>query len=103
MCLVGPYDDKVKTKEMAIMGKANREMDAAFALEVLEKVPYVTVSMMRKDGTPYGLPLPLVRMDDTTFYFHCAMEGGKLDCIASSDSISISRDQMRSYHWFERR
>ena len=31
-------------------------MDAAFALEVLDKAPYVTVSMTRPDGTPYGLP-----------------------------------------------
>ena len=27
------------------MRKASREMDAAFALEVLDKAPYVTVSM----------------------------------------------------------
>ena len=57
-------------------------MDAAFALEVLDKAPYVTVSMTRPDGTPYGLPLSLARTDEKTFYFHCALEGDKLDCIA---------------------
>ena len=41
------------------MRKASREMDAAFALEVLDKAPYVTVSMTKPDGTPYGLPLSL--------------------------------------------
>ena len=40
------------------MRKASREMDAAFALEVLDKAPYVTVSMTRPYGIPYGLPLP---------------------------------------------
>ncbi len=30
-------------------------MDATFALEVLKKTPYVTVSMVRPDGSPYGL------------------------------------------------
>ena len=50
-------------------------MDAAFALEVLDKAPYVTVSMTRPDGTPYGLPLSLARIDENTFYFHCALEG----------------------------
>ena len=32
------------------MRKASRQMDAPFALEVLEKAPYVTVSMARPDG-----------------------------------------------------
>ena len=35
------------------MRKASREMDAAFALEVLDKAPYVTVSFTRPNGTPY--------------------------------------------------
>ena len=59
------------------MRKASREMDAAFALEVLDKAPYVTVSMIKSDGSPYGLPLSLVRTDEKTFYFHCALEGDK--------------------------
>ena len=37
--------------------------------------PYVTISMTRPDGTPYGLPLSLARIDEKTFYFHCALEG----------------------------
>ena len=36
------------------MRKASRQMDAAFALEVFNKAPYVTVSMTRPDGSPYG-------------------------------------------------
>ena len=61
------------------MRKASREMDAAFALEVLDKAPYITVSFTRADGTPYGVPLSLARTDDKTFYFHCAQEGDKLE------------------------
>ena len=72
------------------MRKASRQMDAAFALEVFDKVPYVTVSMMREDGQPYGLPLSLVRTDENTFYFHCAMEGEKLDCIAHNPTVFLS-------------
>lgn len=45
------------------MRKADRQRDAAWALEVFDKAPYVTVSMVRPDGTPYGLPLSLVRRD----------------------------------------
>ena len=65
-------------------------MDAAFALEILDKAPYVTVSFMRPDGTPYGVPLSLARTDDKTFYFHCALDGEKLDCIAVNPRVALS-------------
>ena len=65
-------------------------MDAAFAFEVLDKAPYVTVSFTRPDGTPYGVPLSLARTDENTFYFHCAMEGEKLDCIAANPMVALS-------------
>ena len=72
------------------MRKASREMDATFALEVLDKAPYVTVSFTRPDGSPYGVPLSLARTDENTFYFHCALEGDKLDCIAANPIVALS-------------
>ena len=75
---------------MHIMRKASREMDAVFALEVLDKAPFVTVSFTRPDGTPYGVPLSLARTDERTFYFHCAMEGDKLNCIAANPNVALS-------------
>ena len=72
------------------MREASRAMDAAFALEVLDRAPYVTVSFTRPDGTPYGVPLSLVRTDEKTFYFHCALEGEKLDCIAVNPMVAMS-------------
>ncbi len=73
-----------------MMRKASREMGADFALEVFDKAPYVTVSMTRPDGTPYGIPLSVVRTDEKTFYFHCAKEGEKLDCIAHNPVAFLS-------------
>ena len=72
------------------MRKASRQQDAVWALEVFERAPFVTVSMCRPDGTPYGLPLSLVKADDKTFYFHCADEGEKLDCIKFNPIVSLS-------------
>ena len=63
------------------MRKAQRRRDESWALEVFDKAPYVTLSMISTDGTPYGVPLNMVRRDNTTFYFHCADEGEKIDCI----------------------
>ena len=65
-------------------------MDANFALEVLDKAPYITVCFTRPDGSPYGVPLSLARTDDRTFYFHCAMKGDKLDCIAANPVVALS-------------
>lgn len=72
------------------MRRKDREMDAAFALEVLDKAPYITVGMTRADGTPYAVPLSLARMDEQTFYFHCASEGEKLDCIKMHPVVCLS-------------
>lgn len=72
------------------MRKANRQKDSGWAFEVFDKAPFVTVSMTRPDGTPYGLPLSLVRKDIDTFYFHCAAEGEKLDCIRNNPLVWLS-------------
>lgn len=75
---------------MRQMRKAKRQQSAEWALEVFDRAPYVTMSMIRPDGTPYGLPLNMVRKDETTFYFHCAGEGEKLDCIKANPVVSLS-------------
>lgn len=75
---------------MREMRKANRRRDAEWALDVFDRAPYVTVSMIRPDGLPYGLPLSLVRGDEKTFYFHCADEGEKIDCLKSNPMVSLS-------------
>lgn len=72
------------------MRKANRQKDAEWALDVFDRAPYVTVSMTRPDGTPYGVPLSVVRKDDSVFYFHCAGEGEKLDCVRVNPLVSLS-------------
>ena len=63
------------------MRNKSREMGADWALEVMDKAPYITVGMTDSDGMPYSVPLSLARTDEKTFYFHCAMEGKKLDIL----------------------
>ena len=41
------------------MRKKSREMDASWALEVMDKAPYITVSMSDANGMPYSVPLSL--------------------------------------------
>ena len=75
---------------MKQMRKAARQKDEAWALDVFDRAPYITVSMTRPDGSPYGLPLSPVRSDSRTFYFHCAGEGEKIDCIKANPLVSLS-------------
>ncbi|MDO4172843.1 MAG: pyridoxamine 5'-phosphate oxidase family protein [Prevotellaceae bacterium] len=72
------------------MRKKSREMDSAWALEVMHNAPYITVSFIRPDGTAYGVPLSLASTDDNTWYFHCALKGDKLDAIAAHPEVCLS-------------
>lgn len=65
-------------------------MSSEWALEVMRKAPYITVSMTKADGTAYGLPLSLAAKDDETWYFHGAMEGEKLEAIKSNPRVCLS-------------
>lgn len=75
---------------MREMRKSGRQKSADWTLEVFDKAPFVTMSMVRPDGTPYGLPLNMARKDETTFYFHCAKDGEKIDCMRYSPTVSLS-------------
>ncbi len=72
------------------MRKQSREMDSRWALEVMRKAPYVTVSFTRADGSAYGVPLSLACDGDEVWYFHCAPEGEKLDALAAHPEVCLS-------------
>lgn len=75
---------------MREMRKKGRQLPEEEALEIFDRAPFVTVAMVRADGTPYALPLSLVRKDNRTFYFHCAFEGEKVDVIRANPVVSLS-------------
>ncbi|MBO8456140.1 MAG: pyridoxamine 5'-phosphate oxidase family protein [Bacteroidetes bacterium] len=72
------------------MRKKSREMDSTWALETMRRAPYISVGFIRPDGSPYVVPLSLACTDDMTWYFHCALEGEKLDAIAANPQVSLS-------------
>lgn len=65
-------------------------MDRSWALEVMRKAPYITVSFTRKDGSAYGVPLSLACTQDDVWYFHCAPEGDKLEALAAHPEVCLS-------------
>ena len=72
------------------MRKESRAMDSQWALEVMYKAPYMTVSFIDEDGKPYGLPLSLASDDDVNWYFHGALEGKKLEAIKARPEVCLS-------------
>lgn len=72
------------------MRRKDRQRDSEWALEVFDKAPFITLSMTRPDGTPYAVPLNMVRKNEKVFYFHCAYEGEKIECINHLPIVSIS-------------
>lgn len=72
------------------MRKVSREMNSQWAMDVLVRAPYITVSMTDPDGKPYALPLSLAEVDHETFYFHCATEGTKLDILRHNPEVCLS-------------
>lgn len=65
-------------------------MDSQWALEVMRKAPYITVSFVDADGKAYGLPLSLATDDGKHWYFHGALEGKKLDAVMAHPEVCLS-------------
>lgn len=65
-------------------------MDSRWALDLMHQAPYITVSFVDADGKAYGLPLSLASEDDVHWYFHCALEGRKLEAIKAHPEVCLS-------------
>ena len=65
-------------------------MDSQWALEVMHKAPYITVSFIDTEGKAYGLPLSLASDDDVNWYFHGALEGKKLESVKAHPEVCLS-------------
>ena len=71
------------------MRRKDREQSAEFALGVLRDCEYAALATANHDGTPYCVPISPVLIDGA-IYFHCALEGKKLDNILSNPSVCIT-------------
>ncbi len=73
------------------MIRKDKERDAAFAWDVLEKADYVTLAMADSEGKPYCIPLTVaVDREYNAIYFHCAKRGLKLDILRQSSAVCLS-------------
>lgn len=69
------------------MRRKDREMDRAFALEIIDEAAFGVLSLMG-EGEPYSLPLSLVR-DGQRLCFHTAREGHKYEFIREGAVVHV--------------
>ena len=71
-----------------IMRRKDREKSKDFALAVADKCAYAVMATVNPDGSPYCIPLSLAR-EGEWLYFHCAMEGQKLDNLRHQNRVCV--------------
>lgn len=68
--------------------RKDREMGREYGLEVIDKSKYGLVSMVEENNEPYGVPLSIVR-EENTLYFHSAKDGKKVEIFKNNPRVSI--------------
>lgn len=74
---------------MCEMRRQDRKMDKEFALKIIDKSRFATLSMIDTKDQPYGIPISFAR-DDNTIYFHSALEGKKITILKNNPLVSMS-------------
>ena len=73
---------------MKQLRRKDRAIPQEEAMAILNKAEYGVLSTVSEDRIPYGVPLNFCIIDGY-IYFHCALEGQKIDNITQNSSISF--------------
>lgn len=71
------------------MRRKDREMDADFAREVLERCAFATLAMTLPDGRPYCVPISPALVGGAVV-LHCAKHGLKTDALRANPNVCLS-------------
>jgi hypothetical protein len=70
------------------MRRKDRLITEAEAFSILEKGEYGILSTISPSNEPYGVPVNYCLINEC-LYFHCALEGRKIDNISSNPKVSF--------------
>jgi hypothetical protein len=73
---------------MRALRRKDRSITQNEAMALLTEAEYGVLSTADEDGKPYGVPLSLCVVDNAV-YFHCAVEGQKIDHIQQNRWVSL--------------
>ncbi len=68
--------------------RKDRQLNDNEAIDILQKGEYGVLSMCTTDNEGYGIPLNYA-LDNDKIYFHCAIEGSKLDYLRTNNKASF--------------
>lgn len=74
---------------MKEMRRKDRQMDEAFAYSVIDKAEFGTIATVNEDGSPYAVPVSMVRLDNK-IYIHSATKGNKVENILRNPKVCMS-------------
>jgi nitroimidazol reductase NimA-like FMN-containing flavoprotein (pyridoxamine 5'-phosphate oxidase superfamily) len=71
--------------------RRERLMPENEARQILVSGQFGIMSTLSPEGVPYGVPLNYYYdEDENAIFFHCALEGQKLNCIAANSRVSFT-------------
>ncbi len=70
------------------MRRKDREISEEEAFAILTEGEYGILSVVSQDNIPYGVPLNFCVIDGK-IYFHCALDGRKLDILNKNSLVSF--------------
>ncbi len=73
---------------MKELRRKDRAITEEEAMALLSRAEYGVLSTVSENGKPYGVPLNFCIID-YCIYFHCAVEGRKIDNIKQNKSVSF--------------
>ena len=73
---------------MRELRRKDRAISEEEAMALLNRTEYGVLSTVSENGEPYGVPLNFCVID-RGIYFHCAVEGRKIDNITHNKSVSF--------------
>ncbi|MGA7145957.1 MAG: pyridoxamine 5'-phosphate oxidase family protein, partial [Desulfobacterales bacterium] len=73
---------------MQELRRKDRAITEEEAIALLNKAEYGVLSTVTENGKPYGVPLNFCIIDHC-IYFHCAIEGQKIENIKQNESVSF--------------
>ena len=80
------------------MRRFKQEISEDESKSILRKATNGVLSLIDKDGRPYGVPLSFIYDGGKAIYFHCALEGRKLDCIYNNPKACFTVIEMDEIH-----
>lgn len=80
---------KKEELHMKEMRRKERQIPETLAWEIVDKCEYAFLAMTAEDGSPYGLPVTIVR-EGRGVYFHSAMAGRKVECLRREPRVCLT-------------